>query len=271
MPSRHDDHEWLRARERGDDVSQVPAAERERYRALEGLIAALPARTARAGWKQRVLAAVDQAPAPAPVPNVPAPVSVRAAARRWPIWIGGSVMAAAAATAVLVAVSRPERATRGDGTIRNDLASGADATAAAESRDQASPRAADADPSLARVQRDVVTEVVHRGERRRGGDAAIGDSLALRIDTDGSAEIRIYGDAGEPIARCDDFGGCEVERDGAHRRYTLLVPLRAPGDVRAVLFTGGPALPPPRDLDTDLAVAAMARITARQIASQRVQ
>ena len=52
---------------------------------------------------------------------------------------------------------------------------------------------------------------------------------------------RVYGEGGEPLARCTDAQGCKVERTGARRTYTLELPLRSPGDVRAVLFIGDPA------------------------------
>jgi hypothetical protein len=165
------------------------------------------------------------------------PVPPRARARQSWVWIGGTAVAAAAA--ITVFVERPDH-------------------------EPAAPTAA--------VAGDVTeAEVVHGLERRRGGDAAIGDLLRLRVDTRAGAEIRVYGDTGEPLARCNDTGGCQIVRDGARGHYTLVLPLRAPGDVRAVLFTGAVALPPPRDLDTDLAMAARAGIAARQIASTRVQ
>lgn len=246
-----DDPAWLTARERGDDVSQIPEAERERYRALEALIAELPAQSPGPGWKRRVLAALDQASEPTDVPAVPVPprgavpapepTPPRAPARRTWVWIGGTAVAAAAAITVFVERVRPEPAMR------------------------AAAVAGDVDVDV------IEADIVHGSEPRRGGDAAMGDSLRLRVDTQAGAEIRVYGDTGEPLARCNDTEGCQVVRNGARRHYTLVLPLRTPGDVRAVLFNGAGALPPPRDLDTDLAIAAHAGIAARQIATQRVQ
>src|ERR1044071_6066699 len=53
------DYEWLLARERGEDVSHVPAHTRDRYSQLDRLIQDLPACAPSPGWKQRVLDSLD--------------------------------------------------------------------------------------------------------------------------------------------------------------------------------------------------------------------
>ena len=57
------DEEWLLARERGDDVSHIPAPTREAYRQLDRLIDELPAHAPTSEWKQRVFDALDEPPA----------------------------------------------------------------------------------------------------------------------------------------------------------------------------------------------------------------
>lgn len=59
-----EDREWLLARERGEDVSHIPATTRLTYAHVEWLLAALRDPAPTAGWKRRVLYALDGAPAP---------------------------------------------------------------------------------------------------------------------------------------------------------------------------------------------------------------
>ena len=59
MMTASNDHEWLLARERGEDVSHVPAPTREKYSQLDELIKELPAHAPNPGWRQRVLDAID--------------------------------------------------------------------------------------------------------------------------------------------------------------------------------------------------------------------
>jgi hypothetical protein len=113
---------------------------------------------------------------------------------------------------------------------------------------------------------------IRRGDQpHRGGDVSIGDTLVLHAKADRSIELRVYGDTGEPLARCSDDGGCTVTRAGERRSYLLELALRARGDVRAVLFTAASGLPPPHDLEADLAAALRVRIEARQVAVFHVQ
>jgi hypothetical protein len=60
-----EDREWLLARERGEDVSHIPATTRLTYAHVEWLLAALRDPAPTAGWKRRVLYALDGEPAPA--------------------------------------------------------------------------------------------------------------------------------------------------------------------------------------------------------------
>ncbi len=59
MTTESNDCEWLLARERGEDVSHVPAQTREKYSQLDGLLRELPACAPDPGWKQRVLDSID--------------------------------------------------------------------------------------------------------------------------------------------------------------------------------------------------------------------
>ena len=52
------DREWLLARERGEDVSHIPATTRVTYAQVEWLLAALCDPAPPAGWKRRVLDAL---------------------------------------------------------------------------------------------------------------------------------------------------------------------------------------------------------------------
>ena len=59
-----EDREWLLARERGEDVSHVPATTRLTYAHVEWLLATLRDPAPTAGWKRRVLDALDGEPEP---------------------------------------------------------------------------------------------------------------------------------------------------------------------------------------------------------------
>ncbi|HSR95445.1 MAG TPA: hypothetical protein VLM79_00185 [Kofleriaceae bacterium] len=240
-----DDEDWLLARERGDDISHVSPQARARYDQLDQLIAALPDRPPPAGWKQRVLDALD---APTPrgssdaleaLPRSP-PTSTAAAARgsRTPIvrgWRAWILAAGGAVAGILILQLVIPRA-----------------------------KQAPAEP--------IVTTEVRRGEIvHRGDDASVGDTLVVHAQADQPIELRVYGDGGEPMARCTDTQGCTIERGGAERRYTLEVPLPARGDVLTVLFSGGAMTEPRKDLEADLAAARNARIDARQVAVVHVR
>ncbi len=91
------DHEWLRAREAGEAIDDVPAGTRAKYEQLQSLIVDLPGEAPSAGWKQRVLASLDQAVEP-PVQRPPI--------RRLRRWIGSAAVAAAAVVLVVVFMRR---------------------------------------------------------------------------------------------------------------------------------------------------------------------
>jgi hypothetical protein len=67
MMTESNDYEWLLARERGEDVSHIPAATRARYSQLDRLIKELPAHAPSPGWKQCVLDSLDDRSSPAVV------------------------------------------------------------------------------------------------------------------------------------------------------------------------------------------------------------
>lgn len=235
-----EDEDWLLARERGDDVSHVPPDTRARYEHLDQLIAALPEQPPPAGWKQRVLDALD-APSPrgsSDALELPPPADVPPAGRRTPSvrgWRAGLFAGGGAAVGIVVLAL------------------------VVHLRMKPLP----AEPV-------VTTETRRGGSLHRGGDVAVGDTLVIHAQSGQPIELRVYGEGGEPLARCTDTQGCTVERHGAQRRYTLEVPLRSPGDVRAVLFTG--AMPEPQaGLDEDLAAAFAAHVDAREAATVHVE
>jgi hypothetical protein len=89
------DEEWLLARERGDDVSHVPAQTRARYAELEQLISALPGLSPGPAWKRRVLDGLDGPPS-----RMPQVSPLRR--RRWAV--AGALVAAAAVIVVILAI-----------------------------------------------------------------------------------------------------------------------------------------------------------------------
>jgi len=225
------DHEWLLARERGDDVSQVPEARRAPYRQLEQLVAALPDPAPPAGWKRRVLEAIDQ----------PAPTSAPLPARRARRW---AALAALAAVILLWCVLRL-------------------------------PAQRDPPPQVAASLRPdgptVATEIRAGSVRRSTGAAHLGDTLVVTAEADAPIELRLYGDADEPIARCTDRGGCTVAHTGSHRRYVLEQVLRSHGTVRVMLFTGAAFPATFERLDADVASAHAHGGEARQVAATHVE
>jgi hypothetical protein len=248
------DYKWLVARERGEDIGHVPPAERAPYDQLGALIGRGVAPNA--GFRQRVLGAIDAIdaaeaakqtaaggaePALAPVvPLRPRPAQEpreqqptpqkpqRQASRRW-LAVGGA-MTAAAAAAVALLVIRPGRP--------------AGAELAVEGRIERGRAAVRAD--------------------RTSAEALLGDTLAVTAEASGPAEVRVYGGAGERLlARCDDHGGqdgCQIEHDGERRRFSLAVPLNAPGRVRVVIFAGASVPAPQGSIDQDLGAAERAHI-----------
>jgi hypothetical protein len=233
-----DDEDWLLARERGDDVSHVDPRTRARYEQLEQLLGALPERPPPAGWRQRALDALD-APSPRSSSDALESPPAPAAGRRKPIvhgWRAWLLAGGGAAVGILVL------------------------QLIIHVRMTPPP----AEP--------VVTTETRRGEsRHRGGDVAVGDTLVIHAQSDQPIELRVYGEGGEPLARCTDAAGCTVERNGAQRRYTLEVPMRSPGDVSAVMFSGGAIPAAGKDLEADLEAAHAAPVDARQVASVHVR
>lgn len=251
------DYKWLVARERGEDIGHVPPTERTPYDQLGALIGRGAAPSA--GFRQRVLGAIDAIdaaeaakqtaaggaepePALAPVvPLRPRPAQEpreqppetpqkpqRQASRRW-LTVGGA-MAAAAAAAVALLVIRPGRPAGAELAIEGRIERGA---------------------------------TVVRADRA-SAEALLGDTLAVTAEASGPAEVRVYGGAGERLlARCDDHGGqdgCQIEHDGERRRFSLAVPLNAPGRVRTVIFAGASVPAPQGSLDQDLGAAERAHI-----------
>lgn len=218
------DRDWLLARERGEDVSDVPAQTRARYTELERLIEALPGQSPLSGWKRRVLDRLD-----VPVESVP---RVAPSRRRRGWAITGAAIAAAAAVAVILAW-------RG-GTLH--------------------PPATDV---------IVMTEIRRAGQPHRG-DVGVGDTWIVWAEAHRTIELRVYGDAGEPLARCPEGPGCTATQDGDRHRLVLEVGFGAPGDARAVVFEG-PRMPPGRNLEADLAEAHRMAIDAHQVAFVHIQ
>jgi hypothetical protein len=246
-----EDYRWLVARERGDHLGHVPAAARAPYDQLGALLGSGVAPSA--GWRQRVLDAIDaadeaeaaeRAANPAPEPAVVAPpepaivapvVPLRPAKPREPmrrLWIAGGLAAMAAALLVYFALPRTSTTT------------GAIALATEVRRDP----------------------TVRRAEPGRADQANLGDTLVVRAEATGPAEVRVYGGSGELLlGRCNDQGGCRIERDGERRRFVIEVPLNTPGMVHAVVFIGAnvPASAGARALDLETAAGAGIRTATR--------
>jgi hypothetical protein len=248
--SEPDDHAWILQRERGEDVSHISARMRAGYDRLAALIEALPDEAPDPGWKQRIFASLDERPRR----------DLAAARGHNPdrrIWLSVGGLAAAATLAAVLAlcsgglVVRPPVVADPHRTALSDQPGGI-MVAAAE------PRA------TIKIRR---SGTVHRG----GDSASVGDTLVLDLEVDRPAELRMYGDAGEPLARCAEAPGCTVERSGEVRRFELELVLRASGTVRAVLFTGDSIPGTFQDLHADLEAAQRANVEARQVAVVRVQ
>jgi hypothetical protein len=256
-----DHHGWLLIRERGEDISHIPAATRAAYDELTRLIAALPDLTPSPGWKQRALAAIDQPPAvrSETLDDLQArdrDTHARPGPKRR-IWATAASLAAAAAVVIVIATH---------GGTSSDRAS-----ASRESLAALAPPFRDSPPPS---ELPTVIAEIRRGDRpHRSGrnSASIGDTLVLRTDTWHPIELRVYGDAGEPLARCTERQGCAVEHDGDHRRFRFELALHAAGDVRTVLFTGAAVPAAFENLDADVEAAQRAGVDARQVAIIHVQ
>jgi hypothetical protein len=223
-----EDSHWLVLRERGEDVSDIPADVRAPYDELARLLTELPRQSPRAGWKQRVLAAID-------------PPAVRR--RHWAFPIAESLIAIAA-VAVLVL------------------------------HDHGSTDHIPSAVAIAQRDEPVVAIEIRRADkphRSGAGSVCIGDTLIVHAEVSRPGELRVYGDTGEPLARCIAGAGCSVQHDGSIWRYRLALELRAIGDVRTVLFTGEGLPPAFQGLEADVEAAQRAGGRAEQVSVVRVQ
>lgn len=249
----HEDVAWLLARERGQPGPAVSPATEARYAWLQGMIADLPATpagvTARTGWEQDVLAAIDAeeaaanapsrlvpvessalAPAPSPTPSpapssdVSTPVRMRTRLRR-----RAAVTAAFAMAAVAVILV----------TVSYDSGRGSDGTMAAPL---------------------VTYEVMAAGSRMRGADPSVGDTLIVRAEIEGPGELRVYDKAGTEQAHCAALApDCAVEVSGTRTTLRLTMQLRVMGMLHAILFTA-PLGRPSGGIDADIEAAMRAGI-----------
>jgi hypothetical protein len=212
---------------------------------LQSLIADLPALPAgivpRAGWQQRVLAAIDagetepaepdSTDAAAPVPAIdsaPAPAIDSSPARAI-----DSAPAPAIDSAPAPAIdSSPARAIdsvpakRTSAGRRWAAATAGIAMVAAAASVVMWPRT----PALAvLVFEDGPTDQVNRGP---------GDKRGVRGELDGPGELRVYDAAGVEQARCSETGpDCSIDRSGKRTTLRLTISPRGPGLLHAVLFT----------------------------------
>jgi hypothetical protein len=254
--SESNDHEWILLRERGEDVSHVPAETRAKYERLARLFEALPGETPSAGWKQRVFAALDDPPAhdsaavPSELPVRPfksgpvtrsVPPGRPPSRRTWAI-VGGFATAAAFGVALILC-----------GTLRET---------------PGTTIALGGDPG-------VTTEIRLGNAQHRSGSGSVsvsrGDTLVVKGTADRPFELRVYGESGEPIARCTETIGCAVERDGNVRRFHFELTLQVLGEVRAFLFTGASIPTEFQDLNADIQMAQRANVDTKQLAVVQVQ
>jgi hypothetical protein len=242
--SEPNDAEWLRARERGDDVSHVPKAARAPYDQLERLLRALPSPASSPAWQRQVLDAVDR-------PAVAAPPRVRPSHKlRW--MLAGATVAAAAAVITAIALIRPGS----EPAVPSSISSGSGHVGS---------------PSIAAAEPIVTTEIRRSAAPHRGGRIALGDSLIVRARSWSDIELRLYGDAGEPLARCPGVQGCRVVASDGHRDYLIELVLRAPGDIHTVVFMGDGMPAAFQSLDADVAAAQRSNVEARESSVINVQ
>lgn len=237
-PEPKDDEEvdWLVARERGQPGPTVPDATAAEHARLQSLITDLPAApegaTLDKDWQQGVFAAIDAAEAkpgaPSPSARVPPvasaiPERTRPRPRRW--MASAAVFAMAAVMTVTLVVYRY---------------SGRGARSATEPR--------------------ITSEIESANRPHRGSDASIGDKLIVRGELAGAGELRVYDDTGAELVRCTvPTPECSVERSDNRTTLQLTMVLRAPGALRAVLFSA-PLGGPPGSINGDLEAATRARI-----------
>ena len=247
------DHEWLLIRERGGDVSHVAAATRAPYDELGELLAKLPGVAPRAGWQQRVFDAIDEGdavpadavPADAPALAPPKPVLAPPKPARRRQWIAAGAVAMAAAAAIAIYVARRPAPLQLEALLSSEPPSQL-------------PPSGD--------QLALLTAEVRDGDGTpRGRDGVrLNDKYAIRLETTGPAELRLYGDTQELLATCSGGEpGCTIERDGERRRFSFEVVLRWPGEVRLVAFAGARIPASTGELARDLDEAARAGIEPR--------
>ena len=238
------DAKWLLARERGQDVSHVPAGERAAYERLGALLGSGVA--PRAGFRDRVLAAIDaaeqaeQTAAAAPVapaaPAAPAAKVISIAARRSLDAAARTEPTEPTAPAAKVIPLRQRR----HRLIAAAGLTAAVAAAAAVVVVLSGPRGAETGPIIAlesKVRRGL--ELL-RDSPDRDNQAILDDTLVIRAQIEGGpAEIRVYGGTNARlIASCKHPGTCGTESDGVHRWLVLQAKLTAPGGVHTVVFVG---------------------------------
>ncbi|HET7500274.1 MAG TPA: hypothetical protein VFK02_04700 [Kofleriaceae bacterium] len=267
--SEPDDHQWLLLRERGEDVSHVPVARRAKYDRLARLLEALPDDEPDPAWQQRVLAAVDALPAEdgeparAGAPAVDAGPRIR---RRRRGWLLASGLAIAAIT--VLALLMPHHRAADVSALRAPAMRMTEQPAVVASAERtASSRVEAASGPIVRL------EIRRSGTIHRSGSASvsIGDSLVAHVITDQPAELRVYGDTGEPLARCSLARGCPREGDPDHGGFRLELDLTRPGDVRAVVFAGDPIPEAFGKLNDDVEAAQRAGVDVRQVGLVHVQ
>jgi hypothetical protein len=286
------DHEWLLARERGEDVSHVPAATRTPYDELGVMLRDLPAMTPRGAWKARVLAVIDEEEAKRlaagsvqrPVAKVEPKLAANAGYPATDVEdeVAKPRLTAVPTVAPAVEMPAPPKAlaAKRHRWLVPTLATAAAAAAAiavylamprgssepSQANNQlGAPPSTNKPPSTSAIAaletelRDGANKV--RGIRDGDGVARLRDTFVARVKTTGPAELRLYGDTGELLAQCGErarSAGCTVTRDGEHRRFVLETLLEARGQVRLVTFTGAqiPESLNDRTLDIDAVIKA---------------
>lgn len=269
------DYEWLLARERGEDVSYIPEHRRERYGQLDRLIHDLPMCAPSPGWKQRVLDCLDDplvADRPRTFPWATARSRVAAPRRspsppprRWAWALGSGFAASLAAVFAVCAYLHDPTAPEAPQVAVPVVTHGERPIEVLQTIEESSPTAPFAGTSMVGVRR--------AARRHRGGGTAphIGDSLVVETTADRPIELRVYGDSGEPLARCMETQGCRVEHIGARRKYHLELRLHAPGEVRMVEYTGAAMPDALVSLDEDLEAASKAGADVKELATVHVE
>jgi hypothetical protein len=298
----HEDYKWLVARERGEDIGPVLAADRAPYEKLGELLGS--GLKPSAGFRQRVLDEIDAAEA-AKLNGHTAPEPPDVSTDD-PMAVADAIRADSAELPVIVPAEPPERTE----PVKATTPAPADALRAPEKaeapvvpihgRKKRSPWIVGGVAVLAVAAVLVVYVATRRPSRttpvlalsskvERGGDvvrgpsdqgvANVGDILVFEAQGNGPTEIRVYGGPlGEnPLARCGDGvpadASCTIQRDGEARELVFRLKLRyeARGTVSAVLFAGERIPEPTALLSRDLGAAAEANVQTKQDQSWRVR